>query len=77
MAISRPAKEMNPKIKDLPKRTNGGLSMQTMPTAAPQPKNFSESLMNALARQNIGQAFSENPVEALGILNRKNENSAQ
>ena len=27
--------------------------------------------MNMLAKQNIGQAFSENPVEALAILKEK------
>jgi len=33
-----------------------------------KPKTFSENLMNVLAKQNIGQAFSENPVEALNVL---------
>ena len=40
----------------------------------PKPKTFAESLMNMLAMQNIGQAFSENPVEALSILQDEGEN---
>ena len=34
----------------------------------PKPKTFAENLMSMLAKQTIGQAFSENPVEALTIL---------
>jgi len=37
-------------------------------TELPKPKSFAENLMNMLAKQNIGHAFSENPVEALSIL---------
>ena len=49
----------------------------------PKPKTFAENLMNMLAMQNIGSAFSENPVEALTILKddpkqkRRNSNASR
>eukprot|EP00347_Sterkiella_histriomuscorum_P013320 403365167 len=42
----------------------------------PKPKTFAENLMNMLAMQKIGQAFSENPVESLGILKQDSRGNA-
>ncbi|TNV74755.1 hypothetical protein FGO68_gene14506 [Halteria grandinella] len=42
----------------------------------PKPKSFAENLMSMLAKQNIGQAFSENPVEALHLLKDKGGGSS-
>ena len=39
----------------------------------PKPKTFAENLMSMLAKQTIGQVFSENPVEALSILKEKHQ----
>ncbi|CDW84976.1 protein monoglycylase ttll8 [Stylonychia lemnae] len=48
-------------------RTQSTMPAIKNPQVMPKPKTFAENLMNMLAMQNIGQAFSENPVEALTI----------